>query len=103
MAERIVDWDHVYLLGWYDETGRSYLSTWDGDHPYVYVVVTHLGGRQMPLWKAPVPRGAELQLVPDMKEHQERVAYATSKGGFLAIAWYIEDGFQRGPRCTGTV
>ena len=38
--ERIIDWNHVYLLAWYGPDGRPYLTTWSGDLPYITVVVT---------------------------------------------------------------
>ena len=96
MADKFIDWRHVYLLGWYDETGKGYLSTWDGDLPYVHVVVTSLAGRPMPLWRGAVPRGAEMHLVPDeVADLRQRVAYATKMGGYYALAWYLEDGFER--------
>lgn len=96
-ASKQIDWAHVYLLGWYDETGKGYLSTWDGDLPYVYVVVTGVPAHRMPLWKAPIPTSsASLSLVPEeVTDLRQQIEYATSKGGYLAIAWYIADGFER--------
>lgn len=92
-----IDWDHVYLLAWYDQTGKSYLTTWDGDLPYVHVVVTGLGGRHMPLWKSSdVPSGAQLHLVPDdVTDFRQQIEYANKMGGYLALGWYIEEGFKR--------
>lgn len=49
-----LDWDHVYLLGWYDSKGKPYLSTWSGDLKKVEVVVVgfnHALGP--PLWSTP--------------------------------------------------
>ncbi len=89
----IIDWAHLYLLAWWGEDGRSFLSTWDGDLPEVYVVVTGLGGRSMPLWNSPIPSGAEPHLVPEGFDHEKRLAYAAEKGGLLALAWYIEAGY----------
>ena len=30
-AGKELTWDNVYLLGWYDSTGQSYLSSWAGN------------------------------------------------------------------------
>jgi len=92
-----IDWEHVYLLAWWDEKGKSYLTTWDWNRPYVHVVVTGLDGWHMPLWKHPdVPSGAQLHLVPDeVSNFQHRLEYAALRGGYLALGWYIEEGFER--------
>lgn len=87
-----VDWDHVYLLGWYDRERRSYLTTWDGDLPMVNVVVLGLPSHRMPMWDAPVPPQAELRRVPDDQDPHE---YAASLGGYHAFGWLVADGVKR--------
>jgi hypothetical protein len=89
------DWDHIYLLSWYDQNGKAYLTTWEGDLPIIAVVVT--GARKPygpPLWRAPVPAGCELHEIPTGKGNQE---YAKELGGVVAIGWYIKDGLTRYP------
>ncbi len=95
--DQIIDWNHVYLLAWYDETGRGYLTTWDGDLPYVNVVVTGARPITMPLWAAEVPPGAGIMLVPPDRDttREERLAFARESGGYLALGWYIAEGFSR--------
>lgn len=93
-----IDWDHVYLLGWYGHDGKPYLTTWDGNLPYVNVVVTGCDHFNMPMWKAPVPKGAELHAIPEDKNPQE---YAIEINGYHALGWYIADGFQRDDPASG--
>lgn len=84
-----IDWEHFYVLGWYDSDGRAYLSTWNGDLPIFEAVVT---GGDPPLWKAPVPPRRKIHAVPLEVSATE---YATSIGGVRVIGWYIEKGFER--------
>lgn len=95
MGERAtpVDWDHVYLLGWYDHEGRDYLTSWDGDLPYVNVVVLGvLPETGMPLWNASVPEGAMVEEIPEGVDPHE---YAKEKGGYYAFGWLFADGVER--------
>jgi len=85
----IVDWCHVYLLGWYDANNQGYLTSWDGDLPYVHVVVTGYLYFGPPMWKTPVPDGCILHEIPDNKDPQE---YAKEIGGVHAFGWYLKDG-----------
>lgn len=95
---RQIDWNHVYILGWWDETGRHYLTSWDGDCPYVNVVVVGATGGKVPVWAFPVKSGLELVEVPEDKvTREDQLAYARERGGYLALAWYIEEGFERKP------
>jgi hypothetical protein len=88
-----IDWDHVYLLGWYDHEGTPYLSTWAGDRPRVDVVVFGTGGGLlMPLWDGAVPKGVAFEPVP---EGEEPLAYAKSRGGYYAFGWYFAEGIKR--------
>lgn len=91
------DWDHIYLLGWYDENGKAFLTTWEGSQPLIYVVVTGASPYGPPLWRAPIPKDCELHEIPTGKGNQE---YAKGLGGVLAFGWYIEDGMTRYPHET---
>lgn len=79
-------WDTTYLLGWYDETGSSYLTTWQGDLPMIHVVVTGCSGLDMPLWDAPVPMNAKMLAVPAGEVPQD---YARKMGGYHAFGWHM--------------
>lgn len=94
-----LNWDHTYLLGWYDRTGRSFLTSWDGDLPLVGVVV--VGGRPLgpPLWNAPVPAGCVAYPVPTtLVDLEARIAYATTLGGVYAFGWRLDRVIERGLR-----
>lgn len=86
VEDRELTWDSTYLLAWYDRAGKAYLTTWSGDLPVIHVVVTGCSPMNMPLWNAPVPRGAQLHLVPDGKDPQE---YACQLGGYHAFGWRV--------------
>ena len=103
---RLLDWSHVYLLGWLDGKGTRHLTAWSGNRPTETFVIT--GPWQVhgpPLWSAthnfhafaggsPVDRFG-IHAIPD---GEDPVAVADRLGGCLAIGWYIEDGFERGRR-----
>lgn len=86
------NWSQLYLLGWYDQAGKSYLSTWDGDRPMVSVVVYGANNLTMPLWDADVRPNMRFEVVPAGEDPQE---YARQKGGLHAFGWYIAEGFKR--------
>ena len=99
-----LDWEHIYLLGWYDQSGKSYLTTWSGDLPIINVIVTgpsslHTFGP--PLWKAPAQ--AKLPGAPLVEEFQlheitiddDPIEEARDLNGVVAVGWYIEEGFKR--------
>ncbi len=92
IEEWIIDWEHVYLLGWYDKSGKAYLTTWDDDGSMqsVNVVVTSVG-TSVPMWDAS-SKGAIIHEIPFDKTPQE---YAEEIGGYHAFGWYIEDGITR--------
>ena len=81
--------NHIYLLGWYDQAGQSYLTSWDGDLPYVHVVVTGATAFNMPLWNASVPSRCKIEVIPDGVSN--KVAYATERFGFYAFGWYLPE------------
>ncbi|GAH50840.1 unnamed protein product [marine sediment metagenome] len=106
--ERIIDWNHVYLLGWYGKDGR-YLSTYDGTvmDNYITVVVTGPDVQQwgVPIWFSPAnckPNSygfpshhyTEYQL-HEVKAGEDADEKAKELGGVEAIGWYIEQGFER--------
>lgn len=96
-TEQILDWNHVYLLGWYDKTGRAYLSTWMGDRPMVHVIVKNHHSFGPPLWRAPAPARCTLEGFPeDVTTLEDRVTYATAHGGSYAFGWYYDEPFERG-------
>jgi hypothetical protein len=78
--------DHVYLLGWYDETGKPFLSSWDGSRPVRNFVITGAKPTEVPLWNAAVPPNAKLYFVPMGKDPKE---YAKELGGYHAIGWWM--------------
>lgn len=96
--ERPLHWDHVFLLGWYDETGKAYLSSWMGNAPMVHVVVTGVNSTRFPLWKAPIPPNAQLHPMPKDLTPYEFVSHATSMNGYYAFGFYMEDVIDRAPK-----
>lgn len=58
----------------------------------VKVVVTGVKGENMPLLNAPVLNGAKVHLIP---EDRNPFDYAKAIGGFYALGFYIEEGFER--------
>ncbi len=98
MAEPIkLDWDHVYLLGWHDKDGHSYLTTWSGDRPWVEVVVTGAGPFGPPIWKSYVPNGVTLHEMSEPSGHRFRSKEDRARllHGIYAFGWYIEEGIER--------
>ncbi len=85
-------WNHIYILGWIDHEGQSYLTTWEGDLPRLDVIIYGVNGFNIPLWDACVPSGARLEAVPEGEDGQ---AWARSHGGLLALAWYVAEGITR--------
>ena len=90
--ESNLDWDHLWLLGWYDHNGQGYLTTWEGSMPYVHVVITGVKGINFPLWRAPVPQYADIHEIPEGKDPKE---YAKEIGGYYAFGWLLEDLIER--------
>ena len=109
--ERIIDWNHVYLLAWYGSDGKPYLTTWwDSEYTrqnYITVVVTGPDVREWgpPIWNAPAnckpnPYGfpshhfSEYQL-HEVKPDEDPAEKARQLGGVKAIGWYFEEPFER--------
>lgn len=94
-----VDWDHVYLLGWYGPDGTPYRSSWSGDlQPIHVVVVGYLSYDRVPLWKTAVPKHLSLLRIPDdvlATPSPKLVEYATKHGGVYAFGWYFPEGVCR--------
>lgn len=88
-----VDWDHVYLLGWYGEDGRACLTTWDGDLPMIDVVVLGIRAYRVPAWDAEVPRGATVVGIPDGVESP--TDHARELGGIHAFGWHVAEPIKR--------
>lgn len=110
-VKRVLDWEHVYLLGWYGPEGRPYLTTWidteETRRNYVIVVVTGPSVQKWgpPIWDAPAnckpnPHGfpsvsyTEFQ-IHEVKPGGDAQKKAKELGGVKAIGWYIERGFER--------
>lgn len=86
-----LSWDRLYLLGWYDHSGRPHLTTWGGDRPLIHVVVHGVNGFNFPLWDAPVPSRARVEPLPQ----DWQGTYDTFDGGYIAIGWLLEEPFVR--------
>jgi len=53
--QRIIDWNHVYLLGWYDPDGRPHLTTWeDSDETRKNLVTVVVTGPDVAQWGVPI-------------------------------------------------
>jgi hypothetical protein len=91
--EKKIDWDHVYLLGWYGRDGKSYLSSWYDDGSLESISVVVLGTEAPPMWGSPAPEGAKL--VPIPADVKDKHAYAASLGGLYAFGWYLPEGKKR--------
>ncbi len=87
-----IDWNHVELLGWYDYAGTSRSMLIESNRPMVKVVVIGVKGEDIPFLNAPVLNGAKLHLIP---EDRNPFGYAKEIGGFYALGFYIEEGFER--------
>lgn len=85
-------WEHVYLLGWYDRSGRPYLTSWGGDMPVYDYVVVGCSPMRMPMWDAQVPENAKVYSIPVGKTAQD---YAKEMGGYHAIGWRSENPIKR--------
>jgi hypothetical protein len=81
-----LDWSQVYLLAWYDDQGRGYLTTWGGSLPVYSFVVTGCNGGNIPLWDAPLPTSARVYQVPAGRDPQN---FANEMGGYHAIGWKV--------------
>lgn len=90
MNKMIIDWDHVYLVGYYDKSGNPILTTWISTKPRIDVVVT--GCDEVPLWRAPIPTGCKIHEIPAGRDPGE---YAKSIGGLYAFGWYEKDEITR--------
>ncbi len=90
--DKIIDWDHIYLLGWMDSNCKSYLTSWQGDLPYVDVVVLSTNWQGPPLWNAPIHKEKLEPMIDSAKTWAEKVEYATKMGGVYAFGWYFEKG-----------
>ncbi len=56
------------------------------------LVVTGVKEAEVPLLDMPAPSGAALHIIPDDRNPYE---YAKELGGFYAVGFYVEDGFER--------
>lgn len=106
-----LDWNHVYLLAWYDDNDNPYLTTWmDTDETienYIHVVVVgpevHKWGP--PIWGAPAtakPNNFGIPSFPveeftlyGVKPEEDWKQKARELGGVRALGWYFEKGFER--------
>lgn len=93
-----LSWDHIYLLAWWGEDGTSHLTTWQGDAKRVFVVTTKrkymfygVPSYSPPLWSAPVGEARLICFVPEGLDHKQMRDFAKSKGGVLALGWYLDN------------
>jgi hypothetical protein len=96
-GEMTIDWDHVYLLGWYGhqsgagaEGRRSFSTAYGGESPIIRVVVT--GMSPPPMWNARVLDGAEVRALPPETDLEGALRIADEMGGVVAFGWYFEEG-----------
>ena len=98
-----LDWDHVYLLGWYNRDGVAHLTSWSGGNPNIHVVVS--GPKVLtygpPLWNASISMEMGGYPVEDFTLHELKLeedwqSQAQKLGGVIAFGWYIPKGFKRG-------
>jgi len=111
MKEKLLDWNHVFLLAWYGTDGRLYPTTWmeteETRDNYITVVVTGPEVQKWgcPLWDAPSnnkpnPYGfpshpyTEYQL-HEVKPGEDAQEKAQELGGIKAIGWYFKKEFER--------
>lgn len=108
--ERTIDWNHIFLLGWYGPV-IVYLTTWEDTEEtrnnYIRVIVTGPDVQQWgpPIWKAPAncrpndygcPSHPYMEYeLHEIKEEEDAKQKARELGGVLAIGWYIKKGFER--------
>jgi len=106
-VKRIIDWNHIYLLGWSGADRKLHLTTWSGKHPDIHVVVTGPGLESCgpPIWAAPanckpnslgIPIYAVDQFgLHEVAEGEDPFLKAEELGGVHAFGWYFEEGFER--------
>ncbi len=109
--ERIIDWNHIYLLGRFDHDGHPHLTTWTSSdlmrENCIKFVVTGPDVIKwgVPIWSAPAnckPNNlgfpshhyTEYQL-HEVKPGEDAGEKARELGGVKALGWYIEQGFER--------
>ncbi len=93
------DWDHVYILGWEEPGGKSSMSSYILSKGTVVVDVVVIGAARPPGWNAPVPDGCSIEWMPEQfVTTEERVAYATSRGGLYAYGILTDVRIDRSPK-----
>lgn len=108
--DRVIDWNHVYLLAWYGRYGEPYLTTWDDQgmkDKYITVVVTGPEVQKWgpPIWNAPAnckPNKWGFPSYPyteyqlhEVKPDEDPEKKARELNGVRATGWYIDEGFER--------
>ncbi len=78
-----MDMRDFYILGWYDQNGRSYLSTWEGP-PVSYAVLTGVSPLKIAVWGRLLPQTAKLHEIPADKDKFE---FAKELGGHVVLGW----------------
>jgi hypothetical protein len=91
-----IDWEHIYLLGWYSPDGKRNLTPWQGKRPWIDVVVIDATDDDMKhiMWSSPLHRQFDLVSVPKFAYPKD---YARAKNGLWAFGWYLEEGVNRPP------
>ena len=103
-----LDWNHFYILGWYDSNRKPYLTTWDGKAPIITAVITgpKVQTHGPPIWDSPeVWKGYglayekytihELPCEVGAEIIEDPYHAAELLGGVVAFGWYIQKGFTR--------
>jgi hypothetical protein len=90
---RRVPWNETYLLGWYDASGRPHLTTWMGEQPCKWFMVTgNFDMYRPPLWDAPASENSSVYLLSEDINFQDAQLLAAEMNGTLAIGWHYDDG-----------
>lgn len=100
-----VDWNHIYLLGWYSSNDNTHLTTWEGGLPLIRIVVTGpCEPSGPPMWdfleayrEGPTVDHFQLHEVKDDETSYDWLSKAKRLNGIRAFGWYIEKGFERIP------
>jgi len=87
----ILDWNHILLLGWYDQEGRASLIRRQACGPVLMIVVSGVEESEMRLIDISVPEHARLETIP---EEENPFDCARMAGGFYAVGVYVKEGFE---------
>lgn len=91
-----IDLEHVYLLGWHSADGKKNLTTWQGNRPWIDVVVVGATDNDMKniMWSSSLHKDFQLIKIPALTN---KAAFAKMNGGLSAFGWYLDEGVKRPP------